>query len=291
MADPKLHHYVPQFYLRRFTDSAERLWVWDRTNDRVFRTQPKAVAAESNFYTLPQLVDHGHSPMEMEKQFADLEGQAAAITGQWLDWVRCGHPGDSLPMPEENREAISLFLALQSLRTADARAILVAFSALRGYQAESEEDARALHAAVLWDDELVSAYADRMSRCTWLFALNLTSVPFVTSDNPLAFRTSDSRAWVKPGNLGRDAYVVYPLAPDVIMYCYPDEGVWRDSNVSRFDCQISPVLMTEGMVQSENSAQVFMASRFIVSSRKSFSFEREFLKTMGVDPNTPSIAE
>ncbi|MEV1046014.1 DUF4238 domain-containing protein [Streptomyces sp. NPDC049916] len=291
MADPKLHHYVSQFYLRRFTDSAERLWAWDKNSDRVFRTQPKAVAAESNFYQLPQLIEHGHNPLEMEKQFADLEGQVSAITGQWLDWVRIGYPGDSLSIPAVNREIISQFLALQSLRTADARAILVAFSALHGYQAESEEDVRALHAAVLWDDSLISSYADRVSRCTWLFALNLTPSPFITSDNPLAFRTSDNRAWVKPGNLGKDAYVVYPLAPDVIMYCYPDEGVWRNSNISRFDCQISPVLMTEGMVQSENSAQVFMASRFVISSQNSFSSAREFLKMIAEDPDVPPTVE
>ncbi|MFJ9961722.1 DUF4238 domain-containing protein [Streptomyces avermitilis] len=208
MADPKLHHYVPQFYLRRFTDPAERLWVWDRISDRVFRTQPKAVAAESNFYLLPQLAEQGSDPVEMERQFADLEGQVSAITGQWLKWIRHGNPGDLLPVPDVNREIVSLFLALQSLRTADARSILAAFSALHGYQDDSDEEIRSLHAAALWDDEFISSFADHMSRCAWLFALNETPVRFVTSDNPLAFRTSDHRMWVKPGNLSEDAYVV-----------------------------------------------------------------------------------
>lgn len=286
MGDAKLHHYVPQFYLRRFTDPSGRLWAWDKINDRAFRTQPKAVAAESNFYLLPELAENGYAPVEMERQFADLEGEVSAITGQWLDWIRHGSPGDTLFVPDVNREIVSLFLALQSLRTADARSILVSFSALHGYQANSDEEVRALHAAALWNDDLISWFADRMSRCTWLFALNGTSVRFVTSDNPLAFRTSDNQMWVKPGYLSKDAYVVYPLAPDVIMYCYPDEGKWRDANITRFDCQISPVVLTGGMVQSENSAQVFMASRFVISSQNSFSFEREFLNKV-----RPPIAE
>jgi hypothetical protein len=37
------------------------------------------------------------------------------------------------------------------------------------------------------------------------------------------------------------------------------------------------------MVESENAAQVFMASRFIVSPRRSFDREREFAKTIGTD--------
>ncbi|MGY1438004.1 DUF4238 domain-containing protein [Streptomyces reniochalinae] len=291
MGDPKLHHYVPQFYLRRFVDSVERLWVWDKTSDRVFRTQPKAIAAETNFYLLPELAEHGYDPVELERQFADLEGQVSAITGQWLEWIRHGNPGDSLPVPDVNREIVSLFLALQSLRTADARSILVAFSALHGYEVSSDEEIRSLHAEVLWSDDLISRFADRMSRCAWVFALNETSARFVTSDNPLAFRTSDNRMWVKPGNLSKDAYVVYPLAPDVIMYCYPDEGAWHNVNISRFDCKISPVALVEEMVQSENSAQVFMASRFVISSQNSFSFEREFAKTIGTDRYAPPIEE
>ncbi|GAA2509088.1 hypothetical protein GCM10023100_36050 [Actinocorallia cavernae] len=107
----------------------------------------------------------------------------------------------------------------------------------------------------------------------------------------IGLQESGNRAWVKPGNIGNDAYVVYPLAPDVIMYCYPDEGVWRNSNISRFDCQISPVLMTEGMVQSENSAQVFMASRFVISSQNSFSFERGFLKMIEKSRDVPPTVE
>jgi len=46
---------------------------------------------------------------------------------------------------------------------------------------------------------------------------------------------------------------------------------------------LSPVSFTEEMVESENCAQVFMASRFIISSRRNFDREREFAKTIGTD--------
>ncbi len=240
MSTPKLHHYVPQFYLRRFTDSTGKLWVWDRKRDRVFSARPASVAAESNFYSLPHLSELGHDPLTMEKQFADLEGEVATITRQWIDWIREDDPDPSadpdallLPVPVVNRDLVSTFLALQFLRTEDARSILTALARTVGWVADSRADRRVLHAELLWNDELITFFANHIGRCTWLFGHNRTSTPFVSSDNPVAFRSSDNRKWLKAGVLAGGTYVVYPLAPDVVMYCYPDEGRWRAAKISR----------------------------------------------------------
>jgi Protein of unknown function (DUF4238) len=80
MSDPKLHHYVPQFYLKRFRDTSDRLWVWDRDRDRVFATRPRSVAAERSFYHLDEYEDH--DPLTMERQFASLEYEVARITNR-----------------------------------------------------------------------------------------------------------------------------------------------------------------------------------------------------------------
>ena len=128
MSQPKLHHYVPQFYLRRFTDASDRLWLWDRDHDRTFTARPRNVAAERHFYRLTELVEQGHDPLTMEKQFSDLEGQVACITDQWLDWLRQMEPEEKIPIPDINRELVSLYIALQFLRTADAREILAAIA-------------------------------------------------------------------------------------------------------------------------------------------------------------------
>jgi hypothetical protein len=41
------------------------------------------------------------------------------------------------------------------------------------------------------------------------------------------------------------------------------------------------------MVESENSGQVFMASRFVISPRNNFDRERAFAKTIGTDIYAP----
>jgi hypothetical protein len=134
MNAPKLHHYVPQFYLRRFIDTSGQLWLWERDRDRVFRTRTNGVAAENKFYWQEELAALGHDPLTIEKRFSQLEGEVAQITGQWLEWLRDMKPMEKVEVPDINRELVSLYIALQFLRTAGARDTLVAFAEQNVYR-------------------------------------------------------------------------------------------------------------------------------------------------------------
>jgi hypothetical protein len=159
MSDPKLHHYVPQFYLRRFCDTSNHLWAWDRDRDRVFVTSPGSVAAEQSFYYANTLAEHGHDPLTMERQFASLEYEVACV---WIEWIRNGSLGMHIPIPNPDRTLVSLFIALQFLRTADARDILRRFAASVGYKATSKHEQRALHIDALWNDGLIDGFRSRV---------------------------------------------------------------------------------------------------------------------------------
>lgn len=75
------HHYVPQFYLARFTDKGTKkgkLFSMDPENGYVFKSTPKAVAVEKDFN---RIEIEGHPPDAIEKEFAKLEGETnEAIT-------------------------------------------------------------------------------------------------------------------------------------------------------------------------------------------------------------------
>jgi Protein of unknown function (DUF4238) len=282
MGEPRLHHYVPQFYLRRFADPRGRLWAWDKAGGSSFQVGAGNLAAERDFYRLRWLEEHGHDPMTMEKQFADLESDVAAITGQWVDWLRQAEPEDTIPIPAPNREIVALFLALQHLRTADHRDILGAFATeAREGSAPTPAELADLHTDVLWREDVFRPLQARLQGYAWVFARNATATPFVTSDNPLAFKTGDNRQWRKAGVTAIGIHAVYPLAPDLILYCYPLEGRW--ANVQKFDCALSPVTLTRDMVEHENSGQVFGASRFVLSRENDFAFARAFAPIIGTD--------
>jgi len=75
MNAPKLHHYVPKFYLSRFTDEAFRLWAWDKRTDRIFLTTPANIAAETNFYRFTDLSGTAKDPLLIERELAKIQAK------------------------------------------------------------------------------------------------------------------------------------------------------------------------------------------------------------------------
>lgn len=281
MNSPKLHHYVPQFHLRRFLDSAGRLWAWDKQADRVFPTSPSSIAAGTQFYRLTQYEADGHDPLTLEKQFSQLEGDVSGITTQWLEWLDVMEPLDVVPIPRINRKIVALHLAAQFLRTADTREILSALIEADRGAPVSEHELRETHTELIWSEQTVELLARRFRRSIWIFARNQSATPLITSDNPVAFRTGDNRQWLRAGILSLGTYLVYPLSPRIVLYCHPREGKFR--KLGKFADRLSPVALSDEMVESENSGQVFMASRFVFSNRATFDEERAFAKTIGTD--------
>lgn len=281
MGDPKLHHYVPQFHLRRFANDAGRVWIWNKSNDKTFQTSPVNIAAERQFYRLTDLEEAGHDPLAMEKQLSELEGQVSQITAQWLSWLRDTPPQTKIEIPRQNREIFALFLSIQYLRTLDMREILAALADLRG-GGPASNDPRQLHTALMWDDETVESLTSHFIDSTWIFALNTSDTSFVTSDNPVAFRTSNNRQWVKAGILASEGiYAVYPMAPDIILYCYPSFAPYE--NLRRFGDCLSPIAFSTEMARNENTGQVFSATRFLVAKANNFDSERDFAQSIGTD--------
>lgn len=121
----------------------------------------------------------------MEKQFSELEGEVSLITEQWLGWLAAVAPGEKIEIPGRNRKLVSLYIALQFLRTADAKETLCLF---HEEPALSAEDKTRLHTELLWDLEFVNRIAAFIENAIWIFGRNLSGIPLFTSDNPVAFK-------------------------------------------------------------------------------------------------------
>jgi len=63
---PKLHHFLPQAYLRRFADERGDLWVLDRKQGIVRRQSPEVTGAERELYTLED--DRGERDRRVDGQ-------------------------------------------------------------------------------------------------------------------------------------------------------------------------------------------------------------------------------
>lgn len=106
----KLHHYVPQGYLRGFATVQERITAvpLERTRSS-FTTSVKNVAARTHFHTIPG----AEEPDGFEKILSRVEGDVIGIIRRM--------EGGEFPLSEENRSTVSFYLALQAVRGPDTR--------------------------------------------------------------------------------------------------------------------------------------------------------------------------
>ncbi|GAG18379.1 unnamed protein product, partial [marine sediment metagenome] len=191
-------------------------------------------------------------------------------------------------LTSDEKWVMATFLSVQFLRTAEQRDILALFSEQHGlYKSGVSPDEKInLHAYMLCSGGLVEDIAERIDKSIWIFARNATDIPFWTSDNPVSFKTGDNRMWLKgPGIMSIGSYVVFPVTPRYVLYC-KEPTYWAE--LKPFDCCISPVTLTPEMVEHENSGQVFMATRFVISPNDDFTFAEEFVDTIGTDIYAPN---
>lgn len=181
-------------------------------------------------------------------------------------------------IPSVNRDIMSLFITLQMLRTAEIRAQLVQFTQnLQGISSSYDpaQDARNLHIQFLWKETMINDMAEQMRKFIWIFAKTDSDQTFYTSDHPVLVKSPDNREWLLgPRIFDEGVYVVFPLSPSWILYCY-DRDYWK--KLGRFDETVSPVILTSDMVNHENSGQVGRSLRFIFSKSPDFEFAKEYL--------------
>jgi Protein of unknown function (DUF4238) len=288
MSEPKLHHYVPRFYLKYFCDQSDRFWVWDKNSGKVFCTSPNKVAASTHFYRVPQFIGTEVDPLFLEKDLASLEAKTSQILQICNVLLDTMEPLQYLKMDDEERWTLSSFIAVQFLRTAEQRDILALFALKNGFYQDglSQEEKINLHAQMLCSGGLVENIAQRVFDSIWIYARNRTITPFWTSDNPVAFKTGDNRMWLKgPGIFSSGSYVVFPITPFYVLYC-KEPKYW--ATLSELDSCLSPVELTDEMVQHENAGQVFMATRHVISICNEFSWADEFVKSIDTDMYAPN---
>ena len=269
MSNKSLHHYVPQFYLKRFVDDSGHVWVYDKDTDRVFSSTPRNVAAEHGFYSLPELFP---DPSVLEKQFSDLEREASLITEDWLGHLDLGC---TVEIPDVNREIMSLYITTQMLRTAEARDML-SQSDLMDMDSEvlssKRESERTAHIGFLWWEELVQQISDWVYECIWTFRCTESPDSLYTSDDPIKVRSKLRHGYWKQIFFEEKVYLLMPLTPRILMYCFSRE--W--SELRRIDGYVVPVPLEHKLIKDANTHQVGHARRFVFSDQDDFSLAREF---------------
>lgn len=105
------HHYLPQMYLRGFTESGA-IGIWQRNTGKFRIGNPNSVANIRGFYTFTS--KDGAKSDEIEKLLADMEGYVNKII----------YNMDSIfppPITGEYKFALAQYIAIQHIRTPEKR--------------------------------------------------------------------------------------------------------------------------------------------------------------------------
>ena len=105
----KRHHYLPQFYLRRFTGSDGLFWVFDRETKEFRKQQPLNTAHQREFYTITN--KQGVKSDDIERMFSGLESVACDVISR-LDTREATGWKD-----EHERVSFAIFIAYFYTRT------------------------------------------------------------------------------------------------------------------------------------------------------------------------------
>lgn len=325
MADTKKEHYVPRCYLENFEGEDSRIKVFDKAIMQV-RSQLKGeIAAENYFYDIDfdkimQNIDSSKhesikndikkivgiddwetikntvlNPKHIEKEFlCRLE----SIYGPLLkEIIKKSYNGNEWviknckPFSEDEKTFLSLFIAIQSVRTRAYRDTMkqtieklyetIAYKQQMNdvyalpkecFKASVSDDFIKLeHSGMLLDEDIAIHLAETLMNHIWVMYVNKTDYPFYTSDNPVSTIPHKHDKYMSYGGFASEGVeVVFPLSPNLLIAMY--EKSWH----SKFyqDRTFIPV-RNKVFVDYYNYTQVVNSFRCIYSQKENFEVAKK----------------
>ncbi len=286
-AKVKRQHYVPQFYLRRFAEDSQRLWVFDKPTKRAFKANIRNVASESYFYDFPATsLAENVDPQLVEKELAKIETQFSDTLETVLSKVQ-----ESGRIDPQQKSLMSQFMALQELRTPEARNSWIEMKETvmqrvlelqiqhkmpelsdRDYRVRVNPEVVAIQQArFMFSPRILLPMCNVLQNHIWLVGLNETSQPFYTSDSPLVRRAhKEERFWSTSGLGSEGIEIAFPLTPKhILILC--DRRFFGE--IASRDC--GTISLNSDNVTYYNGLQVFQSSRQVYSARDTFALAQE----------------
>ena len=270
----KLHHFVPQWYLRLWADSEERLWLYPMNGGNPWQAKPGAVAAETYLYraTPPQRPNEPIVADDTEEWFADWEG---LFHGRWDRFaVSSADPASRIHFARflatlyarhpDQRDAVRAMNARFLAEAADVpdgqdveyigpQGQLIQLSASEIRECAKTDRASVGNDFIRLMKTMTRTVADSIVRRKWGFYSG-SGVTFATSDRPVALHRGQTLkptfGFTTPGTL-----VTFPISPQQFLII--SESHPRDCSLYEVEDDASYL---EFIVDS--------AKRFVFASRR-----------------------
>ncbi|WP_428063123.1 DUF4238 domain-containing protein [Brevundimonas sp.] len=237
-APAKLHHYVPQVYLRQFTNSSGRLTAYRKDDpENPHPKLPREVGAQNNYYTQP--LPDGSLDRGLEKFFQQSEDHWPSIIDAFK---KDGQ------LPKALIEPFYDFMGSMKVRgpaSRDAAELVYAEQVrMAGEMMERRgdlprpptgmEEALSLknltisinpHQSIHAMPPMLIGFSRVLDQVGFCLAINETDVDFITSDNPVVyFDPSMSEEHLRPYAIehGPPIELLFPLTPKLMIVGHSD---------------------------------------------------------------------
>jgi hypothetical protein len=252
MSDTVNHHFIPQFYLRGFSDAADKrkaqVFVFDQSTRKSFRTLVRNIGARRNFFRIEA---EGFDPNHVEDGMAEIEGEIAPRLAEVVETK--SFPSD------DHFTSVMLLMGNVAVRNPRFRSMLedLHIKIASGMMRMSLQDKHRYHDSIrqareggapIRDDisyEDMKAFIDRgnykiaidqtyligleldavptvvgqLARRNWSFASAPAGSTFTTCDDPvvLAWADGKDRGPYSPGFGLEGTIVMFPLSPELAL--------------------------------------------------------------------------
>jgi len=285
----KTQHYVPRFYLKNFMSSDNKIFVYDKTTEKVFQTAVENIACENYFYDSKKLESEFHKEQYLEKFYSSIESKFAPF---YLDFVSKIESKEKEKITEEDKKAFANFLVLQIDRTKEHREMSrQSYSVIKeqliekgftkqqlidfGFELENP-DPKDLHIeSILSGDEMRATLAEILENHIWILVENTTNQPFYTSDNPIAKIANIKNEYISYDGYGSEGIeIIFPLNSNYLFVLCEREYFKNFEQIENSKLTITNV----ENVNYYNSLEIIRSYRQIFSCEDSFKIISELKK-------------
>jgi hypothetical protein len=265
----KKQHFVPQFYLRYFTDTQGKIHAFDITNQSQFATTPGNVAHERSFYDDAALEEFVGKPQFTESVFANTEAEAADFFRKLIAMLDANNLSS---LSRDDYRQLADHIITQERRTLEARRHIAEIAKMAGEKLENDiqfqQEYLLFHKDVLKEIEYM---CDRH----WIFWRNKTNDNFYTSDHPVV------RYWYKEDKCQEFFFPITPM--------YGVSILVRDDLRQQPEDRIIKELNDPERVRQFNFLLVTQCNRQVFSAKDDFRLAEELIKMNPTltEPNRP----
>ena len=272
MPYPKKHHYVPQFYLKSFTNNnKEQLYVLDKENKKIFIQNIKEICEQNYFYAFSE--DDEYNFM-LEEHLGKKENKFSCVINKVIDDIEGYYfiKNKSIEkLTHDDKKTIIEFIIYQIIRVPKYINKLFAMVIPQFKQFNTDDGVEQTNKQIINDVKKYTFpnYFNRINeivsillRKNWTFFVisNDINNKFISSDNPVLISNSNLQSPIRGALIDPMTEISIPLSKNIALALKQETIKYRLNYI---------LINSEDNVKYINKLLIKNGMRFVYSDNKS----------------------